>query len=267
MSFNFTRRTIVAGGALLFAFSLSGVRAQTETGKGGVPSKRGLPGSLEDTPRLDAWIRIDTSGAITILTGKAELGQGLKTALLQIAAEELKVQFADLTLITADTSLTADEGYTAASHSIQDSGTAIRNAAAQVREILIAEAGRRFNVDKTRLRAVNGTVVDPDGVSVAYGDLVRNELLQVDAQPTSLLTPTADFTVMNRHVKPYRHSSKGHRRTGLYSRYAAAGHVAWPHGTTSESRSEARPRRQFSGRAYAGCSEDHSERKCPRCRR
>ncbi len=79
---------LTGAGALMVAFRLSGARAQTETGTGGSPSKRGLPGSLEDTPKIDAWIRIDASGAVTIITGKAELGQGLETALLQVAAEE-----------------------------------------------------------------------------------------------------------------------------------------------------------------------------------
>ena len=85
-----SRRSVLAGaGALIVAFPLSGARAQTETGTGGGPSKHGLPGSLDGTPRIDAWIRIDASGGASILTGKAELGQGLKTALLQVAAEEL----------------------------------------------------------------------------------------------------------------------------------------------------------------------------------
>ena len=75
-----------------------------------------------------------------MFTGKAELGQGIKTALLQIAAEELVVSVGRLKLVTADTALTPNEGYTAGSHSMQDSGTAIRYAAAQVREILIALA-------------------------------------------------------------------------------------------------------------------------------
>jgi nicotinate dehydrogenase subunit B len=191
---------VLAGsGALLVTFSLSGAHAQTETGKSG-RSKRGLPGSLDNTPRLDSWIRIDASGAITILTGKAELGQGLKTALLQIAAEELKVPLAVLTLVTADTGLTADEGYTAASHSVQDSGTAIRNAAAQVRDILVSEAAQRLDIDKSRLRAANGEVVGPNGARLAYRDLVRDQLLSVDAQPTSPLTAPAEFTVMNRSI-------------------------------------------------------------------
>jgi CO/xanthine dehydrogenase Mo-binding subunit len=85
MSAILTRRSVLAGGgALVLAFSLSSTRAEN---KDNSSTKPALPGSLEDTPRLDAWIRIDRSGAVTILTGKAELGQGVKTALLQIAAE------------------------------------------------------------------------------------------------------------------------------------------------------------------------------------
>jgi len=194
------RAVLVGAGALTLAFSWSAAQAQTETGKGEGPVKRGLPGSLDDTPRLDAWIRIDATGAVTILTGKAELGQGLKTAILQIAAEELKVPFASLTLVTADTGRTADEGYTAASHSIRDSGTAIRNAAAQVREILLAEAARRLSVPPEALRAVEGFILGPSGVRLSYGELVSTELLQVEARSTSKLTPTAEFTMMNRPV-------------------------------------------------------------------
>ena len=75
---------------------------------------------------LDSWIRIDADGSITVFTGKAELGQGIKTALIQVAAEELVVsRRARIELVTADTARTPDEGYTAGSHSMQDSGTAI----------------------------------------------------------------------------------------------------------------------------------------------
>ena len=100
-------------------------------------------GSLKETPFLDSWVRIDADGSITVFTGKAELGQGFKTAFQQIAAEELDVPFKSLTVVTADTGRTANEGYTAGSHSMQDSGTAILNAAAQARELLIAKAARR----------------------------------------------------------------------------------------------------------------------------
>ena len=86
---------------------------------------RALPGDLAKSPLLDSWIRIDADGRITVFTGKAELGQGLKTALIQVAADELAVAPSAIELVTADTARTPDEGVTAGSHSMQDSGTAI----------------------------------------------------------------------------------------------------------------------------------------------
>ncbi|MGO4611539.1 molybdopterin cofactor-binding domain-containing protein, partial [Variovorax sp. 2RAF20] len=70
-----------------------------------------LPGSLRTNPYLDAWIRVGPEG-ITVYTGKVELGTGVKTALLQIAAERLDISPTAIHLLTADTALTPNEGYT-----------------------------------------------------------------------------------------------------------------------------------------------------------
>ena len=65
--------------------------------------RQNLRAALQAAPFLDSWIRIDADGSITVFTGKAELGQGFKTALQQIAAEELDVPFESLKVVTADT--------------------------------------------------------------------------------------------------------------------------------------------------------------------
>jgi nicotinate dehydrogenase subunit B len=196
MSSVLTRRTLLHGaGALIVSFTLSPVLAQ-EGGPPGAGPK--LPGSLSRTPYLDAWIRIDADGTATAFTGKAELGQGIKTALLQIAAEELAMPIDRVKIITADTLLTANEGYTAGSHSTQDSGTALRNAAAQVREILIGEAGRRWSLPPEKLEAVKGEVVAPSGARLAYGELVSPTLLHLAAQPASKLKAPSSFTAMGK---------------------------------------------------------------------
>ena len=99
----FRRRGVLAGGgALILSFSLLRGVAQ-EAPRRPHRSRPKLPGSLDDAPFLDSWIRIDADGTITVFTGKAELGQGMKTALLQVAAEELEVEPGDITLVTADT--------------------------------------------------------------------------------------------------------------------------------------------------------------------
>ena len=156
------RRVLAGGGALIVSFSLSDALAQDQKAMAAAPPPN-LPGSLKGAPFLDSWIRIDADGSITVFTGKAELGQGFKTAFQQIAAEELDVAFESLKVVTADTGRTANEGYTSGSHSTQDSGTAVQNAAAQVRQLLIAEAARRLNLPVENFRTENGAVIALDG--------------------------------------------------------------------------------------------------------
>jgi CO/xanthine dehydrogenase Mo-binding subunit len=135
-----------------------------------------------------------------VFTGKAELGQGIKTAIVQVAAEELKVAPSQIHLVTADTERTADEQYTAGSHSLQDSGNAVRNAAAQVREILIAKAAERLGLPAERLHAASGKITADDGRSIAYGQLIEGNDLHLEAQPTSALTPPERFTEMGKSL-------------------------------------------------------------------
>src|ERR1700733_5299103 len=176
------RSFCLAGGALVVSFPM--------LMRPGTSHAALLPGSLSRAPYLDAWIRIDAAGKITVFTGKVELGQGIKTAILQIAAEELQVPPLSIQLITADTNLTANEGYTAGSHSLQDSGTAVRNAAAQVRELLIETAAQRWQIDVARVAADQGRIVAADGRSTHYGELVADNLLHVQArEEEKLVTP------------------------------------------------------------------------------
>ncbi|SDT20487.1 xanthine dehydrogenase family protein molybdopterin-binding subunit [Bradyrhizobium canariense] len=193
------RRVLVGGGALIVSFSLSNAFAEDQSLPAAAAAPK-PPGSLKETPFLDSWIRIDADGKITAFTGKAELGQGFKTAFQQIAAEQLDVPFASLTVITADTGRTANEGYTAGSHSTQDSGTAILNAAAQVRALLVAEAARRLDVPEENLRTENAAVVSPDGQRLTYGELVSGDMLHVEAQPKSKLKDPATFKIMGQPV-------------------------------------------------------------------
>src|SRR6202008_2565247 len=92
-----TRRSVPAGpGALVVSFACASRLLAQQPPGGGAGN---LPGSLKKSPFLDAWVRIDADGGITVFTGKAELGQGIKTALLQVAAEQLDVPFASVKLV------------------------------------------------------------------------------------------------------------------------------------------------------------------------
>jgi CO/xanthine dehydrogenase Mo-binding subunit len=167
-----SRRRLLAGGALVVAFSLSR-RAPAQ----------GLPGSLDKSPLLESWIRIDGEGRITVFTGKAELGQGVKTALIQIAADELAVAPNRIELITADTARTPDEGVTAGSRSLSDSGMAILNAAANVRALLIETAAWRLSSEPDQIELRDGVAHAPNGESLSYGELAAMLSLHVEAKP------------------------------------------------------------------------------------
>jgi nicotinate dehydrogenase subunit B len=196
MSAHLTRRSVLAGtGALVVSFSSVAqlLAQQPPQGEG----TGNLPGSLKKSPFIDSWIRIDADG-VTVFTGKAELGQGIKTALLQVAAEQLDVPFAALKLVTADTGRTANEEYTAGSQSMQESGTAIMHAAAQARAILVAEAARRFGVNPDQVKTEDGLARAPDGRTLRYAELVSDQFLHVQAQPQSPLKDPASFRIVGR---------------------------------------------------------------------
>src|ERR1700709_2465888 len=83
---------------------------------------------------------------------------------------------------------------------MQNSGTAILNAAAQARGLLVAEAARRLNLSEENLRTENGAVIAPDGRRLRYGDLVAADMLHVQAQPKSRLKDPSTFKVMGQPV-------------------------------------------------------------------
>jgi nicotinate dehydrogenase subunit B len=208
------RRLLGVAGSLTVLFALGPVWPQqggqssqgggSESGVDGAAAggdKSGkLPGSLDKEPWLDAWIRIDADNRITVFTGKAELGQGIKTALLQVAAEELQVMPGRIKLVTADTARTPDEGYTAGSHSMQDSGTALRYAAAQVRTVLLGLAASRFGGDASALKLDQGVIAAPDGRRASYGELLLGHDLHLRADPNAQPRDPAGHTVSGKSL-------------------------------------------------------------------
>jgi CO/xanthine dehydrogenase Mo-binding subunit len=155
-----------------------------------------LPGSLKDTPMLDAWIRVAPDGAITAFTGKAELGQGLKTALVQLVAEQLDVAPARVSLVTADTARTPNEGFTAGSHSMQDSGTALLNAAAQIRALLLDAAAAALGVPVETLTVADGVIHGAGGETRDYGSLAAALSMHVRARPSGGLKDPAEYQLI-----------------------------------------------------------------------
>lgn len=118
-----------------------------------------LPRSLQDNPVLGQWLSFDRPGHVTICTGKVELGQGILTALAQIAAEELGVGPQRIEVLAADTDHSPDEGFTAGSQSVEVSGASIRLASAQARAVLMQAAAMRLGADVDILSSVDGAIL------------------------------------------------------------------------------------------------------------
>lgn len=196
-----SRRAFLAGtGALVIAFSSRKAFAQSGPPNQGMgpTGARKLPGDLSKFPKTDSWIKLEASGRVTVFAGKAELGTGVKTAFTQCAAEEIDLPASSITMITADTALTNNEGYTAGSHSMQDCGTAIRYAAADLRATLIELAATRLSANAAELKTANGVITAPDGRKVTYGELVDGLDQARDVRPETKIKPNTAFTVIGK---------------------------------------------------------------------
>lgn len=118
-----------------------------------------LPPLLQQNPRLDQWVKFAAPGRVTVSTGRVEIGQGVLTAMRQIAADELDVTPQRIDLQTGDTDLTPNEGYTAGSQSIQYGGVALRLACAEVRGLLLDAAAARLKAPRGELAVSDGAII------------------------------------------------------------------------------------------------------------
>ena len=115
-----------------------------------------LPASLVENPRLDRWIRFQPDRTVRIATGKVEMGQGIVTAIGQIAADELDVPFGRVTVMSGDTTEGPDEIYTTSSLSVDVSGGSVRLVCAEVRAKALERAALRLNCSRDELTVVDG---------------------------------------------------------------------------------------------------------------
>ena len=117
-----------------------------------------LPALLAANPRLDRWVGFPAPGRVAVSTGRVEIGQGVLTAMRQIAADELDIAADRILLHTGDTDLTPNEGYTAGSQSIQFGGVALRMACAEVRALFLDHAAASFGYSRPDLSVSDGAI-------------------------------------------------------------------------------------------------------------
>ncbi len=178
MTLSTNRRDVLKGaGALAIGFDLS---APIGALAADAPGQK-LPGDLATAPKISSWLRVEEGGKIRLLVGKVELGQGVLTAVAQLCAEELDVDLSRIVITSGDTRLVPDEGVTAGSFSMPNCGSAVRQVAAEARQILLGLAARKLGVDAGKLVVADGVVTAPDGKSAPYWSLVAGREFDVDA--------------------------------------------------------------------------------------
>jgi nicotinate dehydrogenase subunit B len=128
-------------------------------------------GSLGGNPELDTWLAL-RDGRVIVRTGKAELGQGILTAVAAVAADELGVDPALIDVEGPATGSSPNEFITAGSGSIEQSAMAVRQACAHARLALTARAAEKLGVHADELSSADGWVRAPDGRQLSYWDLV-----------------------------------------------------------------------------------------------
>jgi CO/xanthine dehydrogenase Mo-binding subunit len=158
-----------------------------------------LPQSLKTNPQLERWVRFNADRTVTVFSGKVELGQGIVTAIAQIAAEELDVSLARLAIVPGDTRCSPDEWYTAGSQSIEVGGAAMRLACAEVRQLFVEEAARRFEVSAAELRVHDGAIELPGtDVATSYWDLAGEVSLARAATGRAPPKPSAEHAIVGK---------------------------------------------------------------------
>jgi len=199
---NISRRQFLEGsGSLVVTFSLGALAARSAAAAG--PSKAALPPLAAKTvapDEVDGFLAIGADGKVTVYSGKVDLGTGVRTAMTQIAAEELSVPLASVEVIQGDTLLTPDQGPTFGSLSIQNGGMQIRQAAATAREALLVRGAEKLGVPLTEVSAKDGRIVAKES-SVAYADLVGGKELALKLDPKAPLKDPATYTIVGRSVQ------------------------------------------------------------------
>ncbi|MFB3922100.1 MAG: molybdopterin cofactor-binding domain-containing protein [Terriglobia bacterium] len=179
----------VLGGGVAVFLLLPRELASQESGGG--------RGSRESQPKeLAAWLHIGEDGAVTVFTGKAELGQNIRTSLTQAVAEELRAPVDSIRLVMGDTDLTPFEMGTFGSRTTPFMAPVLRRAAAAARNVLVELAAKQWNIDAAKLVASDGKVTDPaSGHSIEYRELAKGQALAKAVVGEPSLTPAADWKV------------------------------------------------------------------------
>jgi CO/xanthine dehydrogenase Mo-binding subunit len=194
----FTRREFLktsGAGVLMVSFSL-GSLANASTSQGLRDPK------VVKREVLDSWLSIDQSGKITIFSGKVDLGTGVKTALAQIAADELYVPFNAIEMVMGDTATTPDQWITGGALSISQGGTELRQAAANARQALLERASQKLQIPASELLVRDGMIfpISNPAQKLSYGSLIGDGF-KLEVNPKVVLKNPNDYRVIGKSIQ------------------------------------------------------------------
>jgi len=202
-----TRRNFIkTTGSLTIGFCITGFATSktpaeaAENPTAANPANPEGPGDLADNPHINAWLQVLEDNRVRVLTGKLELGQGIRTAVAQVAAEELNMDMNQVEVLVAETGATPDEGYTAGSNSIEASAIAIRYAAAAAHEILLQEAAKKFNTAAASLSLEKGTITAANGKTITIAALLDGRQLTDEVHLPVRLKPKDQHRLIGKPV-------------------------------------------------------------------
>jgi nicotinate dehydrogenase subunit B len=195
--FAFDRRNffrLLGAGVAVFAVAAKSLPAQETAPTQGF--------HMEDLPKeISAWLHIGEDGSVTAFTGKAEVGQNIRTSLAQSVADELRVPFASVRMVMADTLLTPFDAGTFGSRTTPTMAPQLRRVAEATRDLLVAEAAKLWNVSPGKLVAAAAQVKDPaSGRAIPYAELARGKTLAQQIPSADPITPPADWTVAGKPI-------------------------------------------------------------------
>jgi nicotinate dehydrogenase subunit B len=160
-----------------------------------------LPGILQRTPAVNAWIEILANCSVRIFTGKVEQGQGLCGAIAQVSAEELDLKVNQVEVVIADTRRTPNEGFTGASASTENSVLSVRYAAAAARRELIDLAAKTLKVPFDTLEMSDGKVFQrTGGRQLSFFELLDGKKLQSEVRLPLVLKPKQQYHTSGKNV-------------------------------------------------------------------
>ena len=191
----FSRRKVLEGGTLVVGFALTGMQSRVSA-QGAIGAPRRV-----DAKEVDAYLAVNGDGTVTVYCGKVDLGQGLRIAIPQIAAEELGIGIEKIGYVEGDTALTPNQGRTSGSNGIQRGGMQIRQAAATARKAMIELAAQRLNLKPEELVSADGEVrPKAGGAGIAFASLLGDRQFNLKLDPNAPLKNPSSHTIVGKSL-------------------------------------------------------------------